>query len=103
MRYLTETRDRIYVKGYGFLSFAKNRALVIGKSFLILQRLPVTLPERGLSKKRQKHQVIWFEIRLQRRLQGFLKGSSFFERIQLFVQGNIQHTPRKQQQFINEL
>ena len=28
MRYSIETRDRIYVKGYGFLSFAKN----IGKS-----------------------------------------------------------------------
>ena len=24
MRYSTESRDRIYVKGYGFLSFAKN-------------------------------------------------------------------------------
>ena len=24
MRYLIELRDRIYVKGYGFLSFAKN-------------------------------------------------------------------------------
>ena len=28
MRYSTESRDRIYVKGYGFLFFAKN----IGKS-----------------------------------------------------------------------
>ena len=28
MRYLTEPRDTIYVKGYGFLSFAKN----MGKS-----------------------------------------------------------------------
>ena len=28
MRYSTERRDRIYVKGYGFLSFAKN----MGKS-----------------------------------------------------------------------
>ena len=28
MRYSTEPRDRIYVKGYGFLSFAKN----IGKN-----------------------------------------------------------------------
>ena len=28
MRYSTELRDRIYVKGYGFLSFAKN----MGKS-----------------------------------------------------------------------
>ena len=24
MRYSIESRDRIYVKGYGFLSFAKN-------------------------------------------------------------------------------
>ena len=29
MRYLIEPRDRIYVKGYGFLSFDKN----MGKSF----------------------------------------------------------------------
>ena len=29
MRYSVETRDRIYVKGYGFLSFAKN----MGKSW----------------------------------------------------------------------
>ena len=28
MRYSTESRDRIYLKGYGFLSFAKN----MGKS-----------------------------------------------------------------------
>ena len=28
MRYSIESRDRIYVKGYGFLSFAKN----IGKN-----------------------------------------------------------------------
>ena len=28
MRYSTEARDRIYVKGYGFLSFAK----IMGKS-----------------------------------------------------------------------
>ena len=26
MRYSIEPRDRIYVKGYGFLSFAKNRS-----------------------------------------------------------------------------
>ena len=29
MRYSIEPRDRIYVKGYGFMSFAKN----IGKNF----------------------------------------------------------------------
>ena len=31
MRYSTEPRDRTYVKGYGFLSFAKN----MGKSLSI--------------------------------------------------------------------
>ena len=30
MRYSIEPRDRIYVKGYGFLSFAKN----MGKSLI---------------------------------------------------------------------
>ena len=31
MRYLIEPRDRIYVKGYGFLSFAKNIGNKYGK------------------------------------------------------------------------
>ena len=31
MKYSIEPRDRIYVKGYGFLYFAKN----MGKNFLI--------------------------------------------------------------------
>ena len=35
MRYWIEPRDRIYVKGYGFLSFAKN----IGKSNKYGQKL----------------------------------------------------------------
>ena len=35
MRYSIEPRDRIYVKGYGFLSFAKN----IGKSNKYGQKL----------------------------------------------------------------
>ena len=30
MRYSIEPRDRMYVKGYGFLSFAKN----VGKSLI---------------------------------------------------------------------
>ena len=29
MRYSIEPRDRIYVKEYGFLSFAKNMGIVI--------------------------------------------------------------------------
>ena len=31
-RYLVQPRDRIFVKGYGFLSFAKNMGKSIGKN-----------------------------------------------------------------------
>ena len=38
MRYSTEPRDRIYVKGYGFLPFAKNMGRILinkyGQKFL---------------------------------------------------------------------
>ena len=30
-RYLVQPRDRIFVKGYGFLAFAKNMGRKIGK------------------------------------------------------------------------
>ena len=33
MRYSTEPRDRIYVKGYGFLSFAKNIGKNLSKKY----------------------------------------------------------------------
>ena len=32
MRYLVQPRDRIFVKGYGFLAFAKNIGKNIGKN-----------------------------------------------------------------------
>ena len=32
MRYSVQTRDRIFVKGYGFLSFAKSIGKNIGKN-----------------------------------------------------------------------
>ena len=32
MRYSVQPRDRIFVKGYGFLSFAKNMRNNIGKN-----------------------------------------------------------------------
>ena len=34
MRYLIEPRDRIFVKGYGFLSFAKNMGNKYGQKLL---------------------------------------------------------------------
>ena len=33
MRYSTEPRDRIYVKGYGFLSFTKNMDKSLSKKY----------------------------------------------------------------------
>ena len=33
MRYSIEPRDRIYVKGYGFLSFAKNMSKSLGNKY----------------------------------------------------------------------
>ena len=40
MRYSIESRDRIYVKGYGFLSFTKNMGKSLsnkyGQNFLIV-------------------------------------------------------------------
>ena len=32
MRYSVQPRDRIFVKGYGYLSFAKNMCKTIGKN-----------------------------------------------------------------------
>ena len=32
LRYSVQPRDRIFVKGYGFLSFAKNMVKNIGKN-----------------------------------------------------------------------
>ena len=33
MRYSIETRDRIYVKGYGFLSFTKNMGINLSNKY----------------------------------------------------------------------
>ena len=33
MRYSTKPRDRIYVKGYGFLSFAKSMGKIFGNKY----------------------------------------------------------------------
>ena len=38
MRYSTEPKFRKYVKGYGFLSFAKNLVIYMVKSQWILQK-----------------------------------------------------------------
>ena len=39
MRYSIEPRDRIYVKGYGFLSFAKGLSNMVKSLLIILKNL----------------------------------------------------------------
>ena len=67
MRYSIEPRERIYVKGYGFLSFAKIMGKnlsnnVWSKNFRQcqknLQQMQQKLPQKEQFKKEQKELVI---------------------------------------------
>ena len=61
MRYLIEPRDRIYVKGYGFLSFAKNMSNKYGQKLFDTAKKSTTdaikLLLKEQFKKLQKQQV----------------------------------------------
>ena len=71
MHYSIEPKDRIFVKGYKFLSFAKNIGKMLGKNIsknlsekygqkLLdhdkknLQQMQLTLPQKSNSKKKKK-------------------------------------------------
>ena len=51
MRYSIEPRDRIYVKGYGFLSFAKNIGNKYGKKLFDTAKKSTTDAIKTASKK----------------------------------------------------
>ena len=51
MRYSVQPRDRIFVKGYGFLSFAKNMSKNIGKT--ISKVLSCTYSQKRLDHTKQ--------------------------------------------------
>ena len=55
MRYSIEPKDRIYVKGYGFLSFAKNKGKSLrnkyGQKFLDNAKKPTTDAIKTASKR----------------------------------------------------
>ena len=79
-RYSIELKGRIYAKSYGFLSFPKNMeknlSIKYGQKLLDTKKKLATdarLPQRGLSKKRQKQRVIWLEIRLRENYKGHLR------------------------------
>ena len=55
MRYSVESRDRIFVKGYGFLSFAKNMGKSLsnkyGQKLLDSAKNSTTVPRKTASKR----------------------------------------------------
>ena len=67
MRYSIEPRDRIYVKGYGFLSFAKNMGKSLSNKYgqkLLdsaknLQQMPQKQHRKEQFQKQQKHRLDW--------------------------------------------
>ena len=54
MRYSIEPRGRIYVRGYGFLSFAKNMGKNLGNKYS--QKLLDTAKHYPVQKKQSKKQ-----------------------------------------------
>ena len=72
MRYSVEPRDRIYVKGYGFLSFTKNMGKSLsnkyGQKILDSAKISTTdatkTASKGQFKKQQKQLAIWLVIKL---------------------------------------
>ena len=60
MRYSIESRDRIYVKGYGFLSFTKNMGKSLsnkyGQNFLIVLKNLQQMQQKQLQKEQFKKQ-----------------------------------------------
>ena len=68
MRYVTELVNQIYVKVYGFLSFAKYMGKKYGQTLLYTtknqQLIPLRLSQIGGYRKQQKQRVICLEIKL---------------------------------------
>ena len=67
MRYWTEPRDGIYVKGHGLLSFPKNMGKNLNNKYgqkLLDSAKKKKLHEKEQVKKQQKQQVIWLVIKL---------------------------------------
>ena len=62
MRYSIESKDRIYVKGYGFLSFAKNMGTQLsseyGQYLLDSAKKSTTDVVKKLSQKEQQRQLV---------------------------------------------
>ena len=56
MRYSIEPRDRIYVKGYGFLSFAKNMGKILIKNTVKSVLIALKILHQAQQKQHRKKQ-----------------------------------------------
>ena len=54
MRYSIEPRDRVYVKGYGFMSFARSMSNKYGKKFVDTAKKSATDAIQTVLKKQYK-------------------------------------------------
>ena len=72
MIYSIELRDRIYVKGFGFLSFAKNIRKSLSNKYGE-KLLDSAKNSKEQFKKQQKQLVIWLVIKIADEITGILK------------------------------
>ena len=73
IRYLVQPRNRVFVKVYGFLYFAKNMGSNISEQISKNVRGKYSQKRQDHAKQSQKRQVIWLVIKLLTELRGFQK------------------------------
>ena len=80
MRYSVQNRDRIFVKGYGFLSFAKNIGKKIGKN--IGKSLRATYSQKLLDHAKQSaaDALKTISVRIIQKATGDLIGNKIAEK-----------------------
>ena len=69
MRYSIEPRERRYVKGYGFISFARNFGDKYSESLMDLSKTFAKTVGKNILKETAKQQEIQLALKLQIRLQ----------------------------------
>ena len=88
MRYSIKTRDRIYVKGYGSMSFARSMSNKYGKKLVDTAKKSATDATKTASKR---------AIQKTAEATGDLVGNKIADRIKRYL------SPEERQQIIDEL
>ena len=80
MRYLLELRDRIYVKGYGFMSFARSMSNKYGKKLVDTAKKSAADAVKTASKR---------AIQKTAEATGDLIGNKIADKITMFLRKNL--------------